>query len=103
VPDAGRRAGERPQEIRAGGQPVTVPRYEDLPSIGALDELVALVENSPHGQDAFVRWSRGPDVDVATEAGAASSKDSLTEMPLPARCGRSSASSTSRAGAVCAI
>jgi hypothetical protein len=58
-------------------------RYEDLPTIGDLDELVALVESSPERQDLYVRWSRGPTVDLGGEKRAASSRDSLTGVPLP--------------------
>jgi hypothetical protein len=53
--------------------------YEDLPTIGDLDELVRLVESSPERDDLYVRWSRGPAVDMRS----ASSRDSLTGTPLP--------------------
>jgi hypothetical protein len=56
--------------------------YERIPTVG-LDELVALVEESSRGQDLYVRWSRGPGVDLAGEPGAGSSRDSLTGVPLP--------------------
>jgi anaerobic selenocysteine-containing dehydrogenase len=58
-------------------------RYEDLPTIGGLDELAELVKQSSEARDLYVRWSRGPAADLAGEPGGASSRDSLTGMPLP--------------------
>ncbi|MEU4621877.1 DUF6098 family protein [Actinoplanes sp. NPDC023801] len=70
----------RPHEPHSGGNPITVARYEDLPTMRTLDELVALAEGHPDRRDLYVRWSRGPDLDLAD---AASSRDSLTGVPLP--------------------
>lgn len=58
-------------------------RYGELPAIEDLDGLVELVERCEKSQDLYVRWSRGPATDLAGEGGAASSRDSLTGMPLP--------------------
>ncbi|RSD09193.1 DUF6098 family protein [Amycolatopsis eburnea] len=49
-----------------------------LPTVKDLRELVRLFE--AEGDDLYVRWSRGPDVDLAD---AASSRDGLTGIPLP--------------------
>jgi hypothetical protein len=49
-----------------------------------LDELTELVEGSPEAFRLYVRWSRGPAVDLSDDgSGAASSRDSLTGVPLP--------------------
>jgi hypothetical protein len=61
------------------GNPITVSRHEDLPTIRTLDELATLADTHPDRRALYVRWSRGPDVDLA----AASSRDSLTGVPLP--------------------
>lgn len=58
-------------------------RYEHLPTVGDLDELTALLERLPERQNLYVRWSRGPDVDLTGETGEAASRDSLTGVPLP--------------------
>jgi hypothetical protein len=58
-------------------------RYEDLPTIGGLDDLARLVEQSSESRDLYVRWSRGPAADLAVEPGGTSSRDSLTGVPLP--------------------
>ncbi|MEU8350024.1 DUF6098 family protein [Streptomyces sp. NPDC048845] len=51
--------------------------WQDLPVFTALDQLVELIER---GDPVFVRWSRGPRVDLGrTEA----SKDGLTGTELP--------------------
>jgi Family of unknown function (DUF6098) len=74
----------KPHETDSGGKPIVVQeRYEDLPTIGDLDELVALIESSPEPQNLYVRWSRGPAVDLSDEKRTASSRDSLTGVPLP--------------------
>jgi hypothetical protein len=44
-----------------------------------LQELAALVER--HREDLFVRWSKGPDEDLAE--GGQSSRDELTKVKLP--------------------
>lgn len=46
-----------------------------MATIGSLDELADMVE---HHHDLYVRWSRGPQVDSG-----GSSRDDLTEVPLP--------------------
>lgn len=48
----------------------------DLPVLDSLEELARLVDG---GGPLFVRWSRGPDIDVS----ANSSRDDLTGSPLP--------------------
>jgi hypothetical protein len=68
--------------MKAGGHSTAVSaRDEELPTVGSLDELVSLVERSPESHHLYVRWSRGPGVDLAEQAG--SSRDSLTGVPLP--------------------
>jgi len=48
---------------------------DDLPTLHTLDELADLLDGR---SDLYVRWSRGPEVDVRT-----TSKDDLTGVPLP--------------------
>jgi uncharacterized protein DUF6098 len=77
---AGHTYGRSPHETGADGHSSSVlRRYEDLPTIGGLDELAELVEHSSQSRDLYVRWSRGP----AGEPRARSSRDSLTGVPLP--------------------
>jgi hypothetical protein len=53
-------------------------------TIGSLDELAALVEEADRGRDLYVRWSKGPDEDLAGGAeNAQSSRDGLTGITLP--------------------
>lgn len=49
---------------------------DELPVVGTLAELTALVERD---RGLYVRWSRGP----ATDLAAASSVDDLTGVPMP--------------------
>jgi hypothetical protein len=49
-----------------------------LPTLQALDQLVDLVAAR---SDLYVRWSRGPDIDLTT-----TSKDELTGADLPGLC-----------------
>ncbi|GHH93486.1 DUF6098 family protein [Streptomyces capillispiralis] len=49
---------------------------DELPVVGTLAELTALVERD---RGLYVRWSRGP----ATDLTAASSVDDLTGVPMP--------------------
>ncbi|MEV4313908.1 DUF6098 family protein [Actinocrispum sp. NPDC049592] len=54
-----------------------------LPTIADLDELTALVAREGD-RDLYIRWSRGPDVDLAADGpGAQSSRDGLTGVALP--------------------
>jgi hypothetical protein len=77
-------AGAKPHETGAGGNSVAVSKgYGGLPTVTGLDELVALFERSPERENLYVRWSRGPGVDLAGSNGTASSRDSLTGVPLP--------------------
>jgi Family of unknown function (DUF6098) len=48
----------------------------DLPTLGSLDEVADLVEGDGR---LFVRWSKGPEVDVP----AHQSRDELTDTELP--------------------
>jgi hypothetical protein len=49
-----------------------------------LDELAALVEESDSGQRLYVRWSKGPDEDLAGgDENEQSSRDALTGVTLP--------------------
>jgi hypothetical protein len=72
-------------ETGGRGHPGTVPdAYEDMPTIRSLDDLSELVRSSPESGDLYVRWSHGPAVDLAVnDNGGASSRDSLTGVPLP--------------------
>lgn len=46
-----------------------------MPTVATLDELTGLTRQRP---DMFIRWSHGPDADVAGR-----SSDELTGSPLP--------------------
>jgi hypothetical protein len=48
---------------------------DDLPTLRTLDELADVLDGR---DDLYIRWSRGPDVDLQT-----SSTDDLTGVPLP--------------------
>jgi hypothetical protein len=50
-----------------------------MPTIRDLPQLVTLVQG--HGEDLFVRWSKGPDDDLA--GGSQCSRDELTKVKLP--------------------
>jgi hypothetical protein len=53
-------------------------------TLRTLDELAALVEDAGSGQQLYVRWSNGPDEDLAGRTnGAQSSRDGLTGITLP--------------------
>jgi len=56
--------------------------YEDLPTIADLDGVTRLVEQPPPDEQLFLRWSKGPAVDLADDDGG-SSRDSLTGVSLP--------------------
>jgi hypothetical protein len=59
-------------------------QYGKMPTIRDLDDLAELVARAPDAERLHVRWSRGPDVDLMHGgAGSASSRDSLTGVPLP--------------------
>ena len=47
-----------------------------LPLLATLDDLARLVQGRP---DLFVRWSRGPEVDLPGQG----SRDDLTGVPMP--------------------
>jgi hypothetical protein len=49
---------------------------DELPVLSSLADLADLVRR--HGQDVYVRWSRGPGVDRGSQ-----SRDDLTGVPLP--------------------
>jgi hypothetical protein len=55
--------------------------HDSLPTLHDLDALTRLVERPPvdHG-GLFLRWSRGPEVDLPD---GGSSRDTLTGIPLP--------------------
>ncbi|GII25452.1 DUF6098 family protein [Planosporangium mesophilum] len=49
-----------------------------------LDELAVLLERAGGDEDLYVRWSKGPDVDLAADdRPEQSSRDSLTGIRLP--------------------
>jgi hypothetical protein len=55
-----------------------------MPTFHDLDELAALLERTDQDEELYVRWSRGPDVDLADERRPEqSSRDSLTGIKLP--------------------
>ena len=67
------------------GHLTTVHRpYVTMPTIADLDELSTLVQNSPPDEELYVRWSRGPSVDLSgSNEDGQTSRDSLTGVPLP--------------------
>lgn len=54
-----------------------------LPTIKSLTELAALVEQHGDGGRLYVRWSKGPDVDLEGRGGDRGSRDGLTGVNLP--------------------
>ena len=66
-----------PYRVNAGPGDVAIP------TIASLDELAALVESTPPERELYVRWSRGPDADLADGQAEQSSRDSLTGVTLP--------------------
>ncbi|MFY1597011.1 DUF6098 family protein [Micromonospora sp. WMMD737] len=62
-----------------------VVRYEAvLPVVDELDQLVDLLRKATSGEQLYVRWSRGPGLDLSGEHGSGqSSKDALTGIDLP--------------------
>ena len=53
---------------------------DTLPTVADLDELCDLLRHGAQDEALYVRWSRGPAVDLG---GNAVSRDSLTGVPLP--------------------
>src|SRR3954452_20745643 len=68
-----RRCSDLAFSARRWGTPTVMA--DDLPTLGTLDELAELLDGR---DDLYVRWSRGPDVDVQT-----SSRDDLTVSRYP--------------------
>jgi hypothetical protein len=60
-----------------------VPDDQDLPLLHTLDDVAAELTGSRPDEQLFVRWSRGPAVDLPDGAGTGSSRDSLTGVALP--------------------
>lgn len=55
-----------------------------METLGDLDALVALIKRVGAAEELYVRWSRGPDVDLAGDPRVAqSSRDALTGVDLP--------------------
>jgi hypothetical protein len=55
-----------------------------MPTIDDLDELASLLERTGRDEDLYVRWSRGPAVDLtAGHQPGQSSRDALTGIALP--------------------
>jgi hypothetical protein len=55
-----------------------------MPTIDDLDGLAALLGHGDRDEDLYVRWSKGPDVDLgADREPEQSSRDSLTGIKLP--------------------
>jgi len=55
-----------------------------MPTINDLDELAGLLERHDRGGELYVRWSKGPDVDLADgRRSVESSRDALTGVRLP--------------------
>jgi Family of unknown function (DUF6098) len=66
---------------RSGVEPV---READMPTIKDLDELAHLLERVGHEEDLYVRWSSGPQVDLAGGDGSEQcSRDALTGTTMP--------------------
>jgi hypothetical protein len=69
------------------GQLRWVERAQDaaaMPTIYDLDELATLLERAGDDEELYVRWSRGPDVDlIGGDQPGQSSRDSLTGITLP--------------------
>jgi Family of unknown function (DUF6098) len=58
--------------------------YDALPTLHDLRAITDLVERTPDREQLYVRWSRGPAVDlIRDDWGAGSSHDSLTGVALP--------------------
>jgi hypothetical protein len=65
----------------AGVEPV---READMPTIETLDELADLLERVGPEEELYVRWSNGPQVDLAGGDGSEQcSRDALTGITLP--------------------
>jgi hypothetical protein len=55
-----------------------------MPTVGDLDGLVELIRRFHQPDELYVRWSRGPSVDLRDDGtGGATSRDSLTGVTLP--------------------
>jgi hypothetical protein len=54
-----------------------------LDTIGGLDELAALVSTADPDEALYLRWSKGPEVDLVAHGGEQSSRDGLTGTALP--------------------
>ncbi|MEV1146261.1 DUF6098 family protein [Micromonospora sp. NPDC049799] len=55
-----------------------------LPVVDDLDQLVDLLRETRPDEEMYVRWSRGPEIDLCGQPGAGqSSKDALTGIDLP--------------------
>lgn len=55
-----------------------------MPVLDGLDEVVDLLRKAEPEEDLYVRWSRGPEADLASGCGSEqSSKDGLTGIELP--------------------
>lgn len=55
-----------------------------MPTFDDLDELASLLEDPKPDEELYVRWSRGPDVDLADDRQPEqTSRDALTGVPLP--------------------
>jgi hypothetical protein len=63
------------------GPGISAAMDDVLPILESLDELADLVDKPPVDGELFLRWSQGPDVDLAGAGGR--SRDSLTGVPLP--------------------
>jgi hypothetical protein len=59
------------------GHTAKVP--QSMPTLDDLDAVARLVDESPEHDQLYVRWSRGPAVDLVSQ----DSRDSLTGVPLP--------------------
>jgi hypothetical protein len=55
-----------------------------MPTIDDLDEIAALLERADRDEDLYVRWSKGPHVDLSADREPEQySRDSLTGIKLP--------------------
>ncbi|MEV4491717.1 DUF6098 family protein [Micromonospora coxensis] len=61
----------------------SAPNGTPMPVLEDLDQVVALLRESEPGEELYVRWSRGPAVDLRGAERVQSSRDALTGIELP--------------------
>lgn len=84
---AGQSTRVEPEEGETGSgpdacaRPASLDRAAGMPTVG-LTQLAEWVESSAAGEQWYVRWSRGPQVDLPADS-QGSSRDALTGIALP--------------------